>query len=626
MLAQFALPLGIAGMLQGVLIPGLLLMRFLRLELNPVLVLGLAVAFSMPVNYALVGLFTALGVNIAPTWWAVLAVELVLLLRAGRSQGERLPVCADPALLPAPGPLSRLAEWTALGMALVMLGRFVVRFLRTLGTIFFEWDPALVWNLRATQWTHNAFPGFLYNYPDMTPATYAIPYLFMGSTSLQYFSKALAPVFALAVMLIMIGMWVQSRRLAWLAAAVSAGMLLRYILGQFLDHGYGDTPVALMALVACVLLALAAQAEDGRAHRRLLWLSVFAAIATAHSKQVGLAVAAPFPLLVYLAQRDRAVPRPAALATAASAALGIGLSVLTWYVAAQRAMAASGTSTLEFLTYLATGAHADSALHAKLVGMLSYVRGQLGRSLSVYVPLSILLTVLLDRFWRRVMLFVAIPFWLAWLVLFSYDPRNMAMALPLFAVAMGIAAEAITRVVDARVPRMLPARAQPFLAMLPPVPRTLPRRPAWPRAPALVGALVALLAAAALVSPWLVPGLAVRHEMQQREVGEELVNPPLYAVQAGAPGPILTNYAILMNRLLPGLEAVTISCPCTTVDELDRALATARPRYVLLRLDTMPDATVRERLLALEREGRLVRRFEKHVGRVFLLFEVAPEG
>ena len=54
--------------------------------------------------------------------------------------------------------------------------------------------------------------------------------------------------------------------------------------------------------------------------------------------------------------------------------------------------------------------------------------GQLKRK-STFWP--ILVTIVVDRFWRRVMIFVALPFWLAWLMLFSYDPRNQAMVLPM---------------------------------------------------------------------------------------------------------------------------------------------------------------------------------------------------
>jgi len=620
MLAQFALPLGIAGMVQAVFLPGHLLLRVLRLELNLPLALGLATVFSLPLNYLLVGLLTALGLSVPPLWWGVMGAELVLLLRLGaRQRGPAIGamVAAAPA-----EPIARLAEWAALGGAMLMLGRLSARLLRTAGTVFIEWDPALVWNLRAMAWTENAFPGFMYNYPDITPVTYAIPYLFMGSTSLQYFPKALAPVFAVAMVLLLVGVWVQSRRLAYLVGAVATAGLLRYILGIFLDHGYADTPVALLAIAAALLLAMAAKAPDPSASRRLLWLGVFAAIATAHAKQVGLALAAPFPLLVYLAERDRGQGRAKALATAGLVLLAIGATVLPWYIAASRAMAAGGGSTMAFLTYLATGAHADAELHAKLASMLAYMRDRLGRTMSITLPASILLTVLVDRFWRRMMLFVAVPFWLAWLVLFSYDPRNMALALPFFGVAMGVAAEAVVQVADRHLPAGLAAR----LARLPPVPQ--PTRPSrirpWAASRALVGGLALLLAAAAGISPWVVEGLAARHAILQRDTGEAEVNAWLYATQADAPGAVLTNYSILLHRLLPGLEEVVLFCPCTRPQELDIALATRRPGYVLLRLDIMPDAAIRERLRALARDGRLVRRFEKTTGKQFVLYQVVP--
>ena len=627
MLAQFAVPLGIAGMVQAAFLPGQLLLRGLRLELNLALMLGLSVVFSLPLNYALVGLLSALGLSLPPVWWAVMAAELALLLRLAARRHDQARAVPPAAATAGPAaPLARLAEWAALAGALLMLGRLFARLVRTVGTVFIEWDPALVWNLRATAWTGNAFPGFMYNYPDITPVTYAIPYLFMGSTALQYFSKALAPVFAVAMVLLLVGVWVRSRRLAYLVGAVATAALLRYILGIFLDHGYADTPVALLAIAAALLLAMAATAADPTVSRRMLWLAVFAAIATAHAKQVGLALAAAFPLLVYLVERDRGQRRAAAAATAGLVLLAIGIAVLPWYVAASRAMAAGGGSTMQFLTYLASGAHADSDLRAKLVGMLSYMRDRLGRSLSITLPLSILLTVLVDRFWRRMMLFVAVPFWLAWLVLFSYDPRNMAMALPFFGVAMGVAAEAVVRVADGH----LPARLAAGLAALPAVPAL-----AWPARGRLgagagagtrlmAGALGIVLAVAASASPWVVERLAARHALLQRETGEAEVNAALYAIHAAAPGTVLTNYSILLHRLLPGLEEAPLFCLCTRPEELDEALDARRPSYVLLRLDTMPDRRVSDRLRALVREGRLVPRMEKTIGKQFVLYEVVP--
>jgi len=634
---RFVVVLGVAGVIQAIVLPGFLVLGFLRVRLNLLLRLSLAVPLSMALNYILVcclisvklyspsGIIPVFGFEIAALCW--------LILRGGASAA--VPPSESDAATTHGG------AWSDIEIGALMLGRclaifavgvFAVRAIANVGTVFTEWDPALVWNLRAIQWAKNSFPGFFYNYPDIVPVTYSIPYAFIGTTRIQLFSKAIAPLFPLATVTMLLGLWWETKRPAYLFAISAAAFALNKILGGLLSEGYADAAVALVALGAVVLLLLAGYASSAADRSKLVFLAILAAAATAHTKQVGLCVAAAFPLLVLLAGLDWKLTKRQAWRMAFLAGTLIAVTVLPWYLAASMAMSSSGGSTFEYLSYLAVGAHAGSNFWSRFSITFQAIRDRIGlTALLGVLPASIAITIITDRFWGRVLVFSILPFSVAWLVLFSYDLRNVAMALPFFGVAVGVAAETITgwlaegqRHLGSMYPVQISTfarRSERFVVRIEALLRGPTPRPSFSlRLMALVTCIV-LLGGGLLAANSLHPDFLEVQLKKQRMVGEPEVNAAIYAEAGGAAGDVVTNYAILVNQLLPGFEQRTISCGCMTPTEVAELLGRPNVRYILLRTDVMPNSDVVSYLLSEEQAGRLDLRYKRTVGREFLLFK-----
>ena len=620
-MTEFIYLFGVAGVVQAALLPGLALLFLLRIRANLFLMFGLSVAASLPLNYAIVTVLTALGMCTAPVLLVIFVVECIVTLYCWRHKVNCIDLKEDNH-----GKFQEhnsslgmwILEWVAFCYAVSALWFFGKRWWLNLGSIFTEWDPALIWNFRAVAWAQNSFPGFYYNYPDAGPIAYSMPYVFMGSSDIQYFSKSIAPVFPFAILSIFFGLWIACGRSGYAIAAAATGFLLNRILAGHLDAGYADTPVALVATASVVLLLLASVSRNEEGNRRCLVLAVLGAAATAHTKQVGLAIAFTFPLLVLGVQLDRGCRLSVAAKNAAISAGIILAAVVPWYYAAARSMSAGGHSLLEYLKYLATGAHANSDLYAKVAGMTSYIVSAIGPGYAALILVSVAACWVIDRFWGRVIIGAILPFWLCWLLLFSYDARNMALALPFFGVAVGVLFDGGMRWALLIGPNWSNSKfVRPidmfdyFISMLEGVQKSV----------------AVAVSAGVLVSfvYWKVREieLIAKHRSQQMLVGEELVNAAIYEAFSRSPGKILSNYAILNQRLLPGLENAVVPCACLSRLDIRKAMQSYELKYVLLRLDTMPDDEVREHLGMLQGSGALILRFEKTRGRNFRLFEVA---
>jgi hypothetical protein len=265
---------------------------------------------------------------------------------------------------------------------------------------------------------------------------------------------------------------------------------------------------------------------------------------------------APFPVLTYLlvvhGREDLSVRRRLLLVAVASAmAL---LLAAPWHIYDR--LIDTGTSTAVMF---------DQVLHRERTYLqrFAYGMGQLRERLGwavlyVLLPASLLATICLDRKWRWVVLLVVVPSVVLWAVFFSYDLRNIAVAIPLSATAGALGAAAVFG--------------------------PLGRRVAWyPRPMGPVNA-VGLLVVVLLVAPHFRSSGSLRREQvaQQRLIGDPAFNAVLYvyAEQHGFHGTVLTNYQ--MMRQLPGLSQFYAYADneFSTLEAVDARMKAVHARYV----------------------------------------------
>jgi len=416
---------GVLGLVQALFLPGFVAARALGVR-GTLRTLTASLALSLLLNFALVSLLVDLGAYRREALFAIFAVECALAWwvsarraapAAGRRDGTAPPLRLSPAEAIAAAAVAALAAW------------YVSRVARAAAGIFSGWDDVASWNRWAMEWFRGAFPEHTWNYPQVLPVAWSLTYAFMGTDLVQSFARGMMPLFGLAAMLALVDRARGSARLAMLAAAWFAGTFLARV--NNVTAGLADLPVACfaaLALAECVGPREAAGVGAATGPARP-WAALFAAGA-ALVKQAGLYLAAVVPGLAALREP------PGRRLGAAVRGYGLAAAIAApWYVLKQREIA-TGRETSE-VAHVLTGAHGGLApLERAAAGFtrLAEIAGGLPVLLAV---LALGLLGLRDRAVRPLLLAVAIPFTLLWAFGFSYDPRNLSVALVAWAFGCG---------------------------------------------------------------------------------------------------------------------------------------------------------------------------------------------
>ena len=234
--------------------------------------------------------------------------------------------------------------------------------------------------------------------------------------------------------------------------------LFRYWGGATALEDYVDVPVSFFALLSVgVLVANEPEAEDGVT----ITLALMLAGGAAMTKQVGLYMLAAVPLLTvalaYERHRSFAAARRAAVSGGASPAPGVSGGRTHVYL--RRGTIRNGTNTSE-LSYLLNDQFSGRSYAARMGhGFGQLFNRNLLRAGSSLVLLTAIAS-LRDRTFRWVFLIISVPFLLIWSANFSYDTRNLTLALPFWALcsAAGVAQLAGPRKIRPAQPEPAPGR------------------------------------------------------------------------------------------------------------------------------------------------------------------------
>ena len=451
--------LGVLSIVQMVFLPGYLIVRTVRLGGSPLRIGILSFALSLVVNHFLVvGLVLCGGYRFGPVL-GIFALEAALLgwslrrwpsptladLTAGAAGGLRELVAEHwPSRRNDQPGILRLSVLAA--AAAVMLGYAGLELAR-LGGIFTEWDAVVSWNRWAMDWAGNHLPRLTCEYPQLLPTNWSLSYLFLQDTRIWFFAKAPMPLFCVVLLLAIFDLYLVTRNLGYLlGVSLTYGLLTAVLDVNFLGNGYADLPVAALAFVAVYALLLARHVPDGLAARKYLLLGAVIAAGAALTKQAGLVIAAVYPALCCLILRPGAadVPGPkggrAPFLKAAAAAVVIVALVAPWYTYKHFDI----RSGHDWSAVGSLVAHAGSTPGERLA--------HAGQLLTHRLPLLALVLLaatvafgLHDRAQRWPVLLVAVPFPIAWAIGFSYDLRNLTLAVPFWGVAAGVGIEWICR-------------------------------------------------------------------------------------------------------------------------------------------------------------------------------------
>ncbi len=544
--------LGALGFLQITLIPGAIILGLLRYHGRPIQVLLYAFGSSLLINYILVGLLSAAGLYRQPVMIGLLLVELILATWVYKKFlitpiGEVFSRAWNALVsfwrnLLQPAPANRDDTQNILlaikGMVTIIFAILAFSsvwwsarvFYLNLGTVFNSWDAVVSWNRWAVQWVASQGPVGSGWYPQLIPANWSLTYALMGNTSIQFFAKATAPLFLLGILLAMFDLALEKRALGVFIAVTLTRLMIKKFLGEFITEGYVDIPVAFLGFLAGYALLRARENPDPEITRRDLWLGAGFAAGAALTKPTGAIVLVLYPLFSWLfVLRDHPEGQPKLHSRSILLPfLSSLIVVLPWYIyKAIEIRQGVDASNVEWLT---VGIYHGMTIIERLKEA-ALTLDKYGFVILFLLPALLVLS----KVYRYFVVLIVLPTTLIWALYFSYDARNIAIALPYIGFTAGAGMAGYMDLAFEWTSRL-----------------RLSGIKTW----ALAGALILPL----LVLGYLfrTETLENRQEHLQKQIFNPSLNAKLYAYLEGAASDnphILTNYPL---AYLPGLSRAQV--------------------------------------------------------------------
>lgn len=307
------------------------------------------------------------------------------------------------------------------------------------GTIFTAWDAVVSWNKWALVWADGIIPLVTRNYPQLVPANYSLSYVFMGNTSIQFFSKFLVLPMAFLILSMLFDLGVQTKKNGFFIGAIITYLLLKKFLEPELTNGYVDGTMAFFSLLPVYTLVKALYSKSVDEKRLHVFIGAVFAGSAALVKQSGLYIFAIYPFLAYFG-----VLKPLSWSyiklnrKAFLSALGISfLIALPWYMFKQlifiRGLDRPEISILMEESYTA---NYSLGLYNQIISSFSQFEKYL-----ILFPLVFAAAFFLKPLYRTLIFSVVLPYPFLWAIIASYDTRNLSLLIPLLGLTAGLSAE-----------------------------------------------------------------------------------------------------------------------------------------------------------------------------------------
>lgn len=305
--------LGFLGILQITLLPGLIVLRLFHLRTNLLDKVLIIFGTSLIANYCVIFLLALFGLYTRITLTILLLAELIVIVWLFRKDlvtpAKNILEAAQDGIhevsnLFFPSRQSSISVFYYFIVLLLLLASAwsilwaVNLFLQNLGTVFSTWDAVVSWNNWATIWAASKIPMGSDLYPQLVPANWSITYVLLGSTTLQFFAKALMPLFTLMILLGLFNLVLLTKEFYFLISIVLLQPLLKKFIDIGLSNGYVDIAVAFFTFAALYILLKAHAASDTEQRSRLYILGAIFSASAAVSKQTGVYIALCYPILV----------------------------------------------------------------------------------------------------------------------------------------------------------------------------------------------------------------------------------------------------------------------------------------------------------------------------------------
>ncbi len=287
-------------------------------------------------------------------------------------------------------------------------------------------DAVFSWGRWATDWYSGQYPQFAMNYPQLIPANWSMLYSING-TNLESAARTMMPVLVIFTAISYLN--TSASRAHCVLAALTFLALAKTLYNDYLGEGYVDLAVAFLSWCA-ISVWFAMEQKQAYSARRMVLASLIAC-AAALTKQGGL-IAVLFLQVLHLVYWRNIKQLPGG----------------TWLVAAPLIIAAVLAGPHYAVTYylidlgierditsfLINDIHEGRNLGQRMLHACSLISGKIPPLIAVALVVLTLASSLVNRRLRFNAIFAVTAF-VVWALLFSYDLRNLSIAVPLVAYA-----------------------------------------------------------------------------------------------------------------------------------------------------------------------------------------------
>ncbi|HLP14888.1 MAG TPA: hypothetical protein VK470_01445 [Bacteroidota bacterium] len=428
--------LGIASLIQLIVLPGSLALRLLKISTTSTIERFLYVfALSLYINYCAVCALTWIGVYTRAVIVSLFALEALLWLWLARNDIRRLRSAHtlnelarrfSETTLPLP-PRHRFM----LSAACVIILFFACLIPFSAGSAYYFSDALMHWSRWPNAWASNLLPADTRHYPQLFPTNLSLIFLFTGDSGLRFFPKVLMPFFFTGILLMFLDLFLSKRSIVYLSGLfVYAAFLLVFYSIMFILEVNADIPVSFFAFLVFYAAVRTEQNDD--ATDTILLVAFFAA-AAANTKLAGMYVLLPAGIFILymLVTRLSSFPKSRMIRTI-GIVCAIGAAGFLWYA----------IRPSEMLSGLNQSMYLKPSLWARFSSAASMLYYTLGAPFVIFLAATLIAS-LFTREGKRLMAVMVLPALILWMFYFSADYRNLSFVIPFASLASAYGAHAL---------------------------------------------------------------------------------------------------------------------------------------------------------------------------------------
>ncbi len=249
--------LGLISIFQIIALPGLIIVSIFKIKTDSPIQKWLYIfSFSLFTNYGLITILTLLHVYTLYILWAVLIIELLILIIFFRN--ELTKIVSNISFRDAYIKLFECLKSKTIGNRIIIIVSgsivlfYVAVLLANIGTVFYYVDTVnnYEWNSWAIDFANNILPKYSSHFPQLLPANWSICYVMIGKIDVHFFPKTIMPLFFLGNILIFIDLAYTKRNQKYLIGLIIYGLFSPIIYSLvFIADGNADLPVSFFAFL-----------------------------------------------------------------------------------------------------------------------------------------------------------------------------------------------------------------------------------------------------------------------------------------------------------------------------------------------------------------------------------------